>query len=95
MTAALDGAAEVAAAPTYPAPAASSPVAAPRAAMAVVPAMKRELDRQVSEGTLRSAHPVDANGITVVDGRLDLAMLAFVAEMALLGHFPGLKEKRR
>lgn len=74
---------------------APSPVAAPRAAMAVVRAMKRELDRQVSEGTLRSAHPVDANGITVVDGRLDLAMLAFVAEMALLGHFPGLKDKRR
>lgn len=67
----------------------------PRAAMAVVRAMKRELDRQVTEGTLRSAHPIDANGITVIDGRLDLAMLAFVAEMALLGHFPGLNEKRR
>lgn len=78
-----------------PAPAQPSPVAAPRAAMAVVRAMQRELDRQTREGTLRSAHPVDANGITVVDGRLDLAMLAFVAEMALLGHFPGLKDKRR
>lgn len=77
--------------------AAATPAAAarPRAAMAVVRAMKRELDRQVAEGTMRSAHPVDANGITVVDGRLDLAMLAFVAEMALLGHFPGLSEKRR
>lgn len=85
MSAAADSAVE-------PAPA---PAAAPRAAMAVVRAMKRELDRQVSEGTLRSAHPVDANGVTVVDGRLDLAMLAFVAEMALLGHFPGLKDKRR
>lgn len=70
-------------------------VAAPRAAMAVIRAMKRELDRQVGEGTLRSAHPVDTNGITVVDGRLDLAMLAFVAEMALLTHFPGLDGRRR
>lgn len=82
-------------APAQPSAPAQPVVAAPRAAMAVVRAMKRELDRQVSEGTLRSAHPVDANGVTVVDGRLDLAMLAFVAEMALLGHFPGLKDKRR
>lgn len=90
MTGAVDRSAEAVAVPASP-----SPVAAPRAAMAVVRAMKRELDRQVSEGTLRSAHPVDANGMTVVDGRLDLAMLAFVAEMALLGHFPGLDGKRR
>ena len=89
MTAAAETTGEPAAPPAQPG------IAAPRAAMAVVRAMKRELDRQVSEGTLRSAHPVDANGITVVDGRLDLAMLAFVAEMALLGHFPGLKDKRR
>jgi hypothetical protein len=66
----------------------------PRAAMHVVRAMKRELDRQVSEGTLRSAHPVDAHGVTVVDGRLDLAMLAFVAEIALRQYFPSLADER-
>lgn len=95
MTVPVESAAEAGTVPASLSPASPSLVAAPRAAMAVVRAMKRELDRQVSEGTLRSAHPVDANGMTVVDGRLDLAMLAFVAEMALLGHFPCLKEKRR
>jgi hypothetical protein len=94
MTATTEPAAAASTSSAAPAPA-PSPVASPRAAMAVVRALKRELDRQVSEGTLRSAHPVDANGMTVVDGRLDLAMLAFVAEMALLGHFPGLQERRR
>lgn len=74
--------------------ASAAPAPHPRAAMAVVRAMMRELDRQVREGTMRSAHPVDANGMTTVDGRLDLAMLAFVAEMALLGQFPSLGARR-
>ena len=66
----------------------------PQAAMAVVRAMNREVQRQVKEGALRSALPVDANGMTALEGRLDLAMLAFVAEIALRQYFPGIEDDR-
>ncbi len=66
----------------------------PQAAMAVVRAMNREVQRQAREGALRSALQVDANGMTALEGRLDLAMLAFVAEIALRQHFPSFEDER-
>ena len=53
----------------------------------VVRALQRELNRQVREGTLLSVQPIDQNGGVVVEGRIDLAMLALVTEEALLVHF--------
>jgi len=56
----------------------------------VIRAMARELARQVREGTLISAAQVDLDGRAVVEGRVDLAMLAWVTEQALIAEFfPG------
>lgn len=66
----------------------------PNAAMAVVRAMNRELDRQVREGALRSSHGVDVNGHVSIEGRLDLAMLAYVAEIVLRSEFALLEAVR-
>ena len=54
-----------------------------RRAWAVVRAMMQELQRQTREGTLISASSIDANGHIVVEGKIDLAMLAFVTEAVL------------
>lgn len=53
----------------------------------VVRALQRALQRQVSCGTLISAAQVDEYGGIVVEGRIDLAMLALVTEQTLLTEF--------
>ena len=61
------------------------------AAMAVVRAINRELQRQASEGALESCGTVDANGQVTVVGKVDLAMVAFVTEQVLLAEFPEIR----
>lgn len=58
-------------------------------ARAVVRAMQRELVRQVREGTLISATMVDHDGRLVVEGQIDLAMLALVTEQVLISEIYG------
>lgn len=49
--------------------------------------MQRELWRQTTEGTVISAGQIDLNGHIVVEGKIDLAMLAYVTEQVLLQEF--------
>lgn len=53
-------------------------------AWAIISAMSAELRRQAREGTLMVAMPVDDLSGMVVEGRIDLAMLANVTELALI-----------
>ena len=50
----------------------------------VIRAMQHELWRQAREGTLISATSVDQDGRIVVEGKIDLAMLALVTEAVLI-----------
>lgn len=90
MSAADDSSRSPAPAPAPALAPARAVIAQPRAAMAVVRAMNREIQRQRAEGAVISADNIDANGVVRIEGRLDVAMLAFVAEIALRHHFPSL-----
>lgn len=61
--------------------------AASQRARKVIRAMQRELWRQTTEGTVISAGQIDLNGHIVVEGKIDLAMLAYVTEQVLLQEF--------
>jgi len=50
----------------------------------VLRAMQAEMHRQVREGTLISASTVDHDGRMVIEGKVDMAMLALVTERVLL-----------
>lgn len=56
-------------------------------ARAVIRAMQRELRRQVEQGTLLSCGTINENGHLVLEGLLDLPMLAFVTELAIVQEF--------
>lgn len=68
------------------------PQARPRAARDVVRAMTKELKRQEKAGLVRIVRPVDADGIISIDGKVDLPMLAYVADIALQQHFPSVDD---
>ena len=52
--------------------------------IAVIRAMERELWRQANTGKSVSTGSVDLDGTIMVHGRIDLPMLAWVTEQALL-----------
>lgn len=59
---------------------------------AVIRAMERELWRQANTAKTVSAGSADMNGTIMVQGRIDLPMLAWVTEQALLREVYGLIE---
>ena len=64
-----------------------SPKPVRRAAAAVIRAMARELRRQAEEGTLMICRATDDPSRVVVEGCVDLAMLALVTESAMVREF--------
>jgi hypothetical protein len=62
----------------------------PRAALSVVRTIYRELQRQSREGELKHCEGLDENGRVKIAGVVDLAVLAYMLELALRREFPSL-----